>query len=176
MHKAAIASLSNYAAVGMEQFVNGYEGLLRESFVPIMPPADYLEPAGARDPLPVSDMIGAMARLQRDPCRCTIAPGPSAVFRLGLNSADTAVVDSLGRPLPALDAAVADVVRRQADSLAQAGWRYGFQATATGRGAQFVFFTNRTDSVTGRRYAYGLAVPAAHMVERVFRPRSSRSA
>jgi signal transduction histidine kinase len=170
VHKAAITSLSNYAAVGMEQFVNGYEGLLRESFVPIMPPADYVERAGARDPLPVSDLLDAMARLQRDPCRCTIPPAPSAVFRLGLGSADTAVVDSLGRPLRRLDAGVVDVVRHQADSLAQAGWRYAFQVTATGQGAQFVFFTIRTDSVTGRRYAYGLAVPAGHMVERVFRP------
>jgi signal transduction histidine kinase len=170
VHKAAIASLSNYAAVGMEQFVNGYEGLLRQSFVPIMPPTDYVEPSGPRDPLPVSDMIGTIARLQRDSCRCMIAPGPSAVFRLGLNFADTAVVDSLGRSLPELDALVADVVHRQADTLAQVGWRYGFQVTATGRDAQFVFFTLRTDSVTGRRYAYGFAIPAAHMVERVFRP------
>jgi signal transduction histidine kinase len=170
VHKAAIASLSNYAAVGMEQYVNGYEGLLRQSFVPIMPPTDYVEPSGPRDPLPVSDMIGTIARLQRDPCRCLIAPGPGAVFRVGLNSADTAVVDSLGRPLPELDALVADVVRRQADSLAQVGWRYGFQVTGTGRDAQFVFFTLRTDSVTGRRYAYGFAIPAAHMVDRVFRP------
>ena len=170
VHKAAIRSLTNYAAVGMEQFVNGYESLLRQSFVPIMPPTDYVEPSGARDPLPVSDMIGAIARLQRDPCRCSIPPGPSAVFRLGLSSTDTAVVDSLGRPLRELDAGVVDVVRRQADSLMQAGWRYAFQVTATGQGAQFVFFTVRADSVTGRRYAYGLAIPAVHMVERVFRP------
>ena len=170
VHKAAIRSLTNYAAVGMEQFVNGYESLLRQSFVPIMPPPDYVEPSGARDPLPVSDMIGAIARLQRDPCRCSIPPGPSAVFRLGLSSTDTAVVDSLGRPLRELDAGVVDVVRRQADSLMQAGWRYAFQVTATGQGAQFVFFTVRADSVTGRRYAYGLAIPAVHMVERVFRP------
>ena len=170
VHKAAIASLTNYAAVGIEQFVNGYESLLRQSFVPIMPPADYMDPSGPRDPLPVTDMIGTIARMQRDPCRCMIAPGPSTVFRLGLNSADTAVVDSLGRPLPELDSVVADVVGRQADSLEQAGWGYGFQVTGTGRGAEFVFFTLRTDSVTGRRYAYGFAVPAAHMVERVFRP------
>ena len=170
VHKAAIASLTNYAAVGMEQFVNGYEGLLRQSFVPIMPPTDYVEPSGARDPLPVSDMIGTIARLQRDPCRCSIAPGPSAVFRLGLNSADTAVVDSLGRPLPGLDPRVVDVIRRQADSLVQTGWRYAFPVTAAGRDAQFVFFTLRADSVTGRRYVYGFAIPAAHMVERVFRP------
>ena len=81
------------------------------------------------------------------------------------------MVDSLGRPLAGLDPLVADVVRRQADSLTQAGWRYAFQVTATAAGgAQFVFFTVRTDSVTGRRYAYGFAIPAAHMVERVFRP------
>jgi signal transduction histidine kinase len=170
VHKAAIASLSNYAAIGMEQFVNGYEGLLRQSFVPIMPATADAEPSGLRDPLPVSDMIGMIARLQRDPCRCMIAPGPSAVFRLGVNFADTAVVDSLGRPLPGLDSLVVDVVRRQADTLMQVGWRYGFQVTGTGREAQFVFFTLRTDSVTSRRYAYGFAIPAAHMVERVFQP------
>ena len=170
VHKAAIISLSNYAAVGMEQFVNGYEGLLRLSFVPIMPATDYVEPSGPRDPLPVSDMIGMIARLQRDPCRCMIAPGPSAVFRLGVDNADTAVVDSLGRPLPELDPLVVDVVRRQADSLMQAGWQYAFQVTGTGRDAQFVFFTLRTDSATGRRYAYGFATPVASMVERVFQP------
>jgi signal transduction histidine kinase len=170
VHKAAIASLTNYAAVGMEQFANGYEGLLRQSIVPIMPPTDDVDPSGPREPLPVADMIGTIGRLQRDPCRCLIAPGPSAVFRLGLSSADTAVVDSLGRPLAALDPLVANVIRRQADSLAQGRWRYGYQVTATGQGPQFVFFTLRMDSVTGRRYAYGLAIPAAHMVERVFRP------
>jgi signal transduction histidine kinase len=154
----------------MEQFVNGYESLLRQSFVPIMPATDYVEPSGPRDPLPVSDMIGMIARLQRDPCRCMIAPGPSVVFRLGANNADTTVVDSLGRPLPDLDPLVVDVIRRQADSLTQAGWHYGFQVTGTGRDAQFVFFTLRTDSVTGRRYAYGFAIPAARMVERVFQP------
>jgi signal transduction histidine kinase len=168
VHKAAIASLSNYAAVGMEQFVNGYESLLRQSFVPILPLGDYGEPSGPRDPLPVSDMIGTIARLQQDPCRCLIAPGPSAVFRLGLNSPDLAVVDSLGQPLPQLDPLVVEAVRRQADSLAQAGWRYGFQVT--GGNPQFVFFTYRTDSVARRRYAYGFAIPLAHMVERVFRP------
>ena len=52
----------------------------------------------------------------------------------------------------------------------QAGWRYAFQVTATDQDAQFVFFTVRTDSVTGRRYAYGFAIPAVHMVDRVFRP------
>jgi signal transduction histidine kinase len=170
VHKAAIASLSNYAAVGMEQFVNGYESLLRQSLVPIMPATDHVEPSGPRDPLPVSDMIGMIARLQRDPCRCMIAPGPSAVFRLGVNNADTAVVDSLGRPLPELDPLVVDVVRRQADSLMQTGWQYAFQVTGTGRDAQFVFFTLRTDSATGRRYAYGFATPVARMVERVFQP------
>jgi signal transduction histidine kinase len=170
VHKAAIASLRSYAAVGMEQFVNGYESLLRQSFIPILPPTDYGEPAAPRDPLPASDMVATIARLQRDPCRCLIAPGPTAVFRLGLSSADTAVVDSLGRPLAELDPRVADVVRRQADSLVRAGWRYAFQVTATNRGPQFVFFTLRTDSASGRRYAYGFAVPAAHMVERVFRP------
>ena len=111
-----------------------------------------------------------MRRLEQDPCRCLIAPGPSAVFRLGLNVADAAAVDSLGRPLAGLDSLVAQAVRRQADSLAHLGWRYSFQATPTGRGSEFVFFTERTDSLTGRRYVYGFAVPAAHMVERVFRP------
>src|SRR5262245_44475160 len=61
VHKAAVISLTNYAAVGMEQFVNGYEGLLRQSFVPVLP-------SDSRDPLPVSDMLQTIARLQRDPC------------------------------------------------------------------------------------------------------------
>jgi signal transduction histidine kinase len=169
LHKAAIASLSNYAAVGMEQFVNGYESLLRQSFVPILPSA-VAEAAGPRDPLPVADMLATIARLQRDPCQCLIPPGPTAVFRLGLNSADSAVVDSLGRPLPGLDPLVAALVRRQADSLAHVGWPYAFQVTAAARGAEFVFFTLRADSASGRRYAYGFTVPAAHMVDRVFRP------
>ncbi len=166
VHKAAIASLTNYAAVGMEQFVNGYESLLRQSFVPILPPAGYAEPSGGRDPLPVSDMLETMARLQRDPCRCLIAPRPSAVFRLGLNARDIAVADSQGRPLAGLDSLVAETVRRQADSLARQGWSYGYQVAD----AQFVFFTHRADSTTGRRYAYGFVVPSAHMVEAVLRP------
>jgi signal transduction histidine kinase len=123
-------------------------------------------PSGPRDPLPVSDMLETIARLQRDPCRCLIAPGASAVFRLGLSSPDMEVVDSLGRPLPGLDSAVAETVRRQADSLARQGWRYAYQAADT----QFVFFTHHTDSTTGRQYAYGFVVPAAHMAERVFGP------
>lgn len=167
LHKAAISSLSNYAAVGMEQFVNGYESLLRQSFVPILPLTDA---TGPRDPLPVADMVGTITRLQRDPCQCLIAPGPSALFRLGLNSVDTEVVDSLGRPLAGVDSLVAALVRRQADSLTQVGWPYAFQVTASAHGAEFVFFTLRTDSVSGRRYAYGFTVPAAHMVARVFRP------
>jgi len=54
----------------------------------------------------------------------------------------------------------------------QQGWRYGYQVTAArrDRDAQFVFFTHRADSTTGRRYAYGFVVPAAHMVEGVLRP------
>ena len=50
------------------------------------------------------------------------------------------MVDSLGRPLPELDALVVDVVRRQADSLMQAGWRYAFQVTATGQGRSIRLF------------------------------------
>ena len=159
VHKAAIASMTNYAAVGMEQFVNGYEALLRQSFVPVLP-------SDSPDPLPVSDMLETIARLQRDPCRCLIAPGPSAVFRLGLNFPDVAAVDSLGRPLPTLDSLVAETVRRQADSLVRQGWRYAYEVIDPGgnRDAQFVFFTGRAG------YAYGFAVPAAHMAERVFGP------
>ena len=37
VHEAAKASLSNYAAVAIEQFVNGYEALLRDNFIPIRP-------------------------------------------------------------------------------------------------------------------------------------------
>ncbi len=168
VHKAAIASLQNYAAVGIEQFVNGYETLVRESFIPILPPPDDPEPAIGRDPLPAADMLGMMSRLQRDPCRCRVAPGPSAVFRLGLGTADAEVVDSLGRPIGALDSVVAGAVRSQADSLARAAWRYAFLVTRSAEGSQFVFFSHRADSVTGRRYAYGFTVPAARMAERVF--------
>ena len=105
VHKAAIASLQNYAAVGLEQFVNGYETLIRESFIPVLPPPDDLEPSIARDPLPAADMLGMMSRLQRDACKCRIAPGPSAVFRLGLGTADAEVVDSLGGRIGQLDPA-----------------------------------------------------------------------
>ena len=170
VHKAAIASLQNYAAVGLEQFVNGYETLIRESFIPVLPPPDDLEPSIARDPLPAADMLGMMSRLQRDACKCRIAPGPSAVFRLGLSTADAEVVDSLGGRIGQLDPVVAEAVRSQADSLVQAAWRYAFLVIRGAAGPQFVFFTHRADSATGRRYAYGFTVPAAHMAERVFQP------
>jgi signal transduction histidine kinase len=168
VHEAAIASLTNYAAVGIEQFVNGYESLLRQSFVPILPPSNEVDPSGPLDPLPLADMIGRMSRLQQDPCHCHIAPGPGAVFRLDLDSGDASVVDSLGRPLPALDSLVATAVRRQSDSLSRVGWGYAFQVAGGGAGLQFVFFTHRADAVSHRQYVYGFTVPAAHMAERVF--------
>ena len=170
VHKAAIASLSNYAAVGMEQFVNGYESLLRQSLVPIMPPTDYVEPPGPRDPLPAADMTATIARMQKDPCRCLIAPGPSAVFRLGLNFADTSVADSLGRPLSAARSARGRCGSAPGRQPGAGGLGLRLPGRGTTQGAQFVFFTVRADSLTGRRYAYGFAIPAAHMVERVFRP------
>lgn len=170
VHKAAIASLQNYAAVGVEQFVNGYETLIRESFIPVLPPPDDLEPSSRRDPLPAADMLGMMARLQRDPCRCRIAPAPSAVFRLGLGTGGEEVVDTLGRRIGVLDPLVAGEVRKQADSLARVAWRYGFLVTRSADGPKFVFFTHRADSATGRRYAYGFTVPATRMAEAVFRP------
>ncbi len=170
VHKAAILSLQNYAAVGMEQFVNGYEALIRESFIPILPPSDDVEPASRRDPLPAAEMLAVMTRLQRDPCKCLIAPGPTAVFRLGLGTSESEVVDSLGRPVAALDPLVAAAVRSQADSLSRVAWRYGFMVTPSAEGPQFAFFSHRADAATGRRYAYGFTLSAARMAERVFRP------
>ncbi len=167
---AAIASLGNYAAVGMEQFVNGYEGILRESFLPILPPPDDVEPSGRRDPLPVEEMLGMIARLAADPCRCRIDPAPSALFRIGLDAGSLSAIDRLGHPLSALDARITDAVRGQADSLVRLGWRYGFLVTATDAGPQFIFFSHRVDAATGHRYAYGFVVPAARMAERVFAP------
>src|SRR5262245_7311985 len=70
VHQAAIASLTNYVAVGIEQYVNGYENLLRQSFVPVLPSDDYSNPASRRDPLPVSELIAAMSRMRTDPCHC----------------------------------------------------------------------------------------------------------
>jgi len=157
VHEAAKASLSNYAAVAIEQFVNGYEALLRDNFVPIL------------EPLPPAALVERMKQLQRDPCRCRIAPGPSMIFRLGIDSNEEAGTDSLGRPL-ALDPAVVRLVRTEADSVARVGWGYGFELSETAMGRQFVFFAPQTDSATGRRYAYGFAIPAAHMVDRIFRP------
>jgi signal transduction histidine kinase len=92
------------------------------------------------------------------------------VFRLGLNVSDTEALDSLGAPLPAFDPHVAETVGSLADSVVLLGWRYGFQATSTAQGPQFVFFTVRADSATRRRYAYGFTVPAERMAERVLLP------
>jgi signal transduction histidine kinase len=170
VHQAAIASLTNYAAVGIEQYVNGYENLLRQSFVPLLPSADYSDPTARRDPLPASALIGAMSRMRSDPCRCRIAPGPTAVFRLGLDVSDVEVLDSLGTPVPALDPGVGEMIRHLADSLVRLGWRYGFQVTSSSQGPQFTFFTVRADSATHRRYAYGFTVPAERMAQRVFLP------
>lgn len=170
VREAAIASLGNYAAVGMEQFVNGYEALLRESFLPVLPPPDDVEPAGRLDPLPVDEMHMMISRLAADPCRCRIDPEPSVLFRLGLDAPSLSVIDRHGHPLSALDPRISGAVRQQADSLVQLGWRYGFLVTATALGPQFVFFSHRVDAPTGHRYAYGFAVPAAGMAERVFAP------
>ncbi len=170
VHQAAILGLTGYAAVGMEQFVNGYEARIRQSFLPILPPPDDVGSAGPRDPRPLAGMIERMARLERDPCGCLVSPGPSALFRLGRDSADWEAVDSLGRPLPGLDPEVALAVRRQADSLALLAWGYGFLVTATDQGPQFVVFTHRADSAAGRSDVYGFAMPASHLAERIFRP------
>jgi signal transduction histidine kinase len=166
VHAAAIASLGNYATVASEQFVNGVESLLRQSFAPILPPPGYFDSA-SRDPLPVAELLEMIERLKNDPCHCHLAPSPTAVFRVALDHADTEVVDSLGRSLPRLDSAVVATLRLQADSLQRVGWRYGYTTAATEGGTQFVFFTVRSDSAMGHRYAYGFATSAATVAERI---------
>ena len=165
---AAVASLTNYASVAAEQFANGYEAIIRQSFVPIIPTPGYVDPPGRRDPLPVADMVEMIGRLRIDPCHCMVSPSPTAVFRLGLDSNDTEAVDSAGGRLAGLDSAIAAATHRASDSLGPTGARYGFVLVPKAGGDQFVFFTRRADSVSGRRYVYGIVVPAAVMAERVY--------
>lgn len=167
---AAVASLRNYATVAAEQFVNAYEALLRQSFVPIMPPPGFNSPGEARDPIPVADLVAMIDRLRNDPCRCLTSPGPTALFRVGPDPRDSEVRDSLGRPLPALPAPLVAAILPQGDSISARGLRYGFTAVATERGGEFAFFTTRRDSVTGFKYTYGFLTPAAHLADRIFRP------
>ena len=125
---------------------------------------------GPSRPAAVADMIATIARLQRDPCRCLHRSRAQRGFPDGhrldrrrrwstasaaASRARSAVVDWCGPRPTASCARVGDTRSRYAE---------------TGKGAQFVFFSAAADSVTGRSYAYGFAIPAAHMVERVFRP------
>jgi signal transduction histidine kinase len=61
VHKAAVVSLSNYAAVAMEQYVNGYESILRQSFVPMLDslgrPLERLDPMVAAAVRPQADSL-----------------------------------------------------------------------------------------------------------------------
>ncbi|MDX2057886.1 MAG: hypothetical protein SFV24_08815 [Gemmatimonadales bacterium] len=57
----ASGSLTNYAAVAAEQFGNGYEGVLRQSFVPVLPPA------GEASAPSLEGMVTTAARLERIP-------------------------------------------------------------------------------------------------------------
>ena len=168
VHRAALASLTNYLAVALDRYANGAETQIRQSFFPIMPPPDYLGAPSQRDPLPMADMVEMVDRLANDPCRCLVPPGQSGFFRLNLTTGEDAAVDSLGRPLVDVDPLIARAVRAQADSLRTIGYRYGFIAATTGQGDQFLFFSQRTDSVSGRRFVYGMAVPADRVGQRIF--------
>ncbi len=167
-HQAAIASLTNYLAVALDRYANGIETLVRGNVFPILPPPDYLSTPDQRDPLPISDMVEMVARLQRDPCRCQVAPGQSSFFRLDLTTGEDAAADSLGHPLGSVDPLVATAIRAQADSLRAIGYRYGYIAATTGQGEQFLFFSERIDSLSGHRFAYGLAVPVDRIGQWVF--------
>ncbi len=166
-HHAAVASLTNYLAVALDRYANGIETLMRSNIFPIMPPPDYLSTPAERDPLPIRDMVEMIDRLQRDPCRCQVAPGQSSFFRLGLTTGEDAAADSVGHPL-AVDPLIAKAIRSQADSLRAIGYRYGYLGAATGQGEQFLFFSERTDSLSGHRFAYGMAVPADRIGHWVF--------
>ena len=167
-HRAALASLTNYLAVALDRYANGTETLIRQNIFPIMPPPDYLSTPAQRDPLPIADMVGMIERLQRDPCQCQVAPGQTSFFRLGLTTGEDAAADSIGHPLGTVDPMIAGAIRSQADSLRTIGYRYGFIAAATGQGEQFLFFSQRTDSLTGHRFAYGMAVPVDRIGQWVF--------
>ncbi len=167
---AAIASLRNYATVAAEQFVNAYEAGLRQNFVPIMPPPGFRDPAGGKDPIPVADMAAMIAQMGRDPCRCLVSPGPTAMFRIGPDPRSSEVLDSLGRPGPGLAAEVVAAVLPLGDSLAAGGLRYGFTTVSTPLGDDVAFFTRRRDSAGGTDYTYGFTVPPAHLAARVFDP------
>ncbi len=160
----------NYAAVGMEQFVNGYESLIRQSFMPVMPPTDDVEPTGPHDPLPVADMLGRWHGCSAIRAGAGSLPAPARS-----SGSDwiprtrrwwTVWVGRLGR-------ARSPRSRRSSPPGRQpgaGGVAIRLSGERDGAGAQFVFFTSRADSVTGHRFAYGFSVPAARMVERVFRP------
>ena len=168
VHHAALASLSNYLAVALDRYANSSEAQIRQSFYPIMPPPDYLTSRGQRDPLPIADMVWMIDRLQKDPCHCMVTPGQGSFFRLSLPTGDNAAADSLGRPLARIDPLVASAVRAQVDSLRTIGYRFGFIVAPTADGDQFLFFTQRTDSMSGRRFAYGMAVPVDRIAQSVF--------
>ncbi len=170
VHQAALASLTNYLAIALDRYANGIETAMRQSFFPIMPPPDYLGSPDRRDPLPIADMVTMIERLRHDPCRCTVDPRPSEFFRLALTTGTDLAADSTGRPLDRVDPPIAQAIREQADSLRIAGYRFGVVHTASSRGEGLVFFSARTDSVSGRRFAYGFAVPVDQIGPSVFAP------
>lgn len=170
LRETATKSLANYVTVALEQFVNGYEAQLRASFVPVMPPPYEVDPLDRRAPQPIADMLWMINRNRHDPCRCLVSPGPTAIFRLEVGTRQSEAIDSLGTPLTRLDPLVANAVVQQIDSLQSTGWRYGFVGALTASGDQFVFFTHRADSISGRRFAHGFAVPATHLADRIFQP------
>lgn len=164
----AIGSLGNFASVAAEQFVNGYEARIRQSFVQILPLPGTVDPSKRRDPLPVTDMVEMMAYLRNDPCHCLVSPRVTAIFRFGLDTDDSEALDPTGVRLPALDPAIAAAVRAPSDSLQPLGVRFGFVLAPTAIGNQFIFFSRRVDSISRHRFLYGIAVPPAAIAEGIF--------
>lgn len=155
----ASGSLTNYAAVAAEQFGNGYEGLLRQSFVPVLPPA------GEASAPSLEGMVATAARLERDPCRCLISVGPAVFFRIGLESGALEAVDRNGRPAPMAAATVA-AVRAQSGPLASLGWPYGILVVPAPGGQRVVLFANRRSA--GGPAVFGLEMSAAHVADQVW--------
>ncbi len=168
VHRAALASLTNYLAIALDRYANGTETVMRQNFFPIVPPPEYLGSPDQRDPLPLADMVAMIDRLRRDPCRCLVEPGQSEFFRVDLTTGTDVAADSLGRPLDRVDPPIARAIREQADSLRLAGYRFGILQTTTRLGEQFLFFSQRTDSASGRRFAYGFAVPVERIGQSIF--------
>jgi signal transduction histidine kinase len=153
--------------VSADQFVNGFEALIRQSFVPILPPPDYVAPAGEPDPRPLTELTAMIERLANDPCRCMIPPNADAIFRIDLVRGSATAVDGAGRDHQ-VDPALITEVRKHADLLPGLGWRYGTLLLPGPNGPRFVLFSRRVGPGIDQRFGYGIAIPASNVADRVF--------